>query len=201
MIHMRRARACWITCIVGLAVALCAQPAFADPCSGSHYEYDHGECFDQSGNTTSTMLEMYSASDRLQQGILDRGRTFAPPVTAGAWANGSTQAGGSYHDRLIALGVASVRLLQFHPSANPASIDDFARTLPAKYRKRGRTVLRSILSDYRTLAAAEGLSPSSQRAPFSRSSARISCTTEIAGAHPILHPRNSSKPRKPNSNG
>lgn len=40
------------------------QTVSADSCEGSHYTYDHGECYDRTGSTTHDMLKMYDDSDR-----------------------------------------------------------------------------------------------------------------------------------------
>lgn len=44
----------------GIFGALLLVPAGAntDPCKGSHYECNYGECYDETGNTTDDILHM-----------------------------------------------------------------------------------------------------------------------------------------------
>jgi len=130
-------------------------PALADPCASGHYEYDHGECYDKSGSTTSTMIEMYDSGDHLQQTMIDRGRGLGMGNVVGAGGS-APRLPESERQRMMALGFASIRALTSTPTGDAATIAALTRRLPARDRARGRVVMRRLLSDYRVFVTSLG---------------------------------------------
>lgn len=122
----------------------------------SHYEYDHGDCYDKAGNTTGDMLRMYDDSDRLQQGTIARSRPSMPGFSGGGGAIGLPP---SAYERWVSMTTSAVRLLTFTPHANSPAIDDLTHGVPPAYRARARGIMRDLLRDYRTYVASRGFAP------------------------------------------
>lgn len=128
--------------------------ALADPCEGSHYEYDHGECYDKTGSTTGDILEMYRQSDRLQEGMANRERSYTTSSGRGA-----ARLPDGARGKLIALGQAAVRTLEFTPTPTSTAVEEFARVVSQRERPGRRRLLQAMLHEYRKGIAASGLSP------------------------------------------
>ncbi|GAC1306912.1 MAG: hypothetical protein NVSMB21_10250 [Vulcanimicrobiaceae bacterium] len=135
--------------LVALAASLVPSATRADPCEGGHYEYDHGECYDRSGDTTGDMLKMYDAGDRLQQGIIDRSRSIVGGAPA-PFAGGRMGLPASTRDAMFKLEISAFHALSFRPRATSGAIDDLTRSVPAASRGRARGMMRELLRTYRT---------------------------------------------------
>lgn len=154
---MRRFGTIWS---IGALCALLAWPiaTFASPCEGGHYEVDHGECYDMSGDTTSAMLKMYDDGDRLQQGIIDRSRPSVAPYRSGGDGRG-VGLPPEMRDSMHALFRSANHILTFAPRPDSIAVDDLTATVPAAKRARARSVMRAMLRDYRSFVASAGLGP------------------------------------------
>lgn len=152
-----------ISAVGVLCVALVALVApgavLAAPCDGSHYEFDHGECYDKTGSTTSDMMKMYDDGDRLQQGIITRSQARLS-TPGGLGASRGVGLPTSARDALRATGVAAYRILSFTPSTTSIAVDDLTRTVPRAERARARRVMSQLYRDYRSYVASIGLPPS-----------------------------------------
>ena len=151
---MRSFRTLSTLAVLSAALLLVRGTAAADPCAGSHYEYDHGECYDKAGSTVDDMLHMYSEGDKLQAGMIDRSRS-----ASGAGARAAPRLPESARATMQAIGVAAVRAMSFTPQATSPAIADFVNFMPQHDRPHARKLFGTLLHDYRETTDKEGYSP------------------------------------------